>query len=162
MANFNLNKVILGGRIASEIELKTTPSGVSVLSFAIAVNRQFKNKETGETTADFIDCVAWRQQAEFISRFFRKGSSICIIGNLQKRKWQDQNGQNRYSTEVIVDEASFVDSKSDGPVASQQSQGQYSPQASYVPDNYGAPAFSNQGTQSPKFEDITSDDDLPF
>ena len=160
MASFNFNKAILGGRLVADPELKTTQSGIPVISFAIAVNRRFGNKESGETTADFIDCTAWRQQAEFINRFFRKGSSICVVGSLQKRKWQDQNGQNRYSTEVVVDEVNFVDSKSEGPAAS-QSAGQYG-QASYVPDNYGAPSFNSQNAQSPKFEEIADDDELPF
>lgn len=163
MANLNLNKVILGGRLVADPELKTTQGGVSVISFAIAVNRNYRNKETGESQADFIDCTAWRQQAELISRYFRKGSSICVIGSLQKRKWQDQNGQNRYSTEVVVDEVNFVDSKSEGPVASQNA-GQYNAQAQsqYVPENYGAPSFNTQSAQSPKFEQIADDDELPF
>lgn len=107
MANFNFNKVIIGGRLTADAELKQTPSGVLVTAFSIAVNRK------GADKTDFIDCVAWRGTAEFISKYFKKGSSICIVGNLQKREWTDKNGQKRYVTEVIAEEASFVDSKND-------------------------------------------------
>lgn len=138
MANFNLNKVILGGRITADPELKQTPQGVSVTSFSVAVNRRGKEQQ-----ADFINCVAWRQTADFICRFFKKGSSICIVGNIQTRTWNDTQNNKRYATEVIVDEAYFVDSKSDG-----------------APSFTEAPAFQTQ--QAPKFEEITGDDELPF
>lgn len=134
MANFNFNKVIIGGRLTADVELKQTQSGVSVTSFSIAVNRKGADKKT-----DFIDVVAWRQTAEFISKYFKKGSSICIVGNLQKREWTDNNGQKRYSTEVIAEEASFVDSKSDGSSA----------------DSANIPADANM-------QEIAVDDDLPF
>ena len=111
MANFNLNKVILGGRITDNLELKTTPSGVSVTAFSIAVNRKYTKDQ--QQQADFINCVAWRATAEFITRYFQKGSSICVIGSLQTRNYNDSNGNKRYVTEVIVDEANFVDSKGD-------------------------------------------------
>lgn len=139
MANFNLNKVILGGRLTSDVELKQTPSGVSVCSFSLAVNRKYSRD--GEQSTDFINIVAWRQTAEFISKFFKKGSSICLVGTIQTRNWTDQNGQKRYATEVIADEATFVDSKSDTEPSS-------------------APAFDN--TATPQFEDIADDEDLPF
>ncbi len=151
MANFNLNKVILGGRIATDPELKQTPSGVSVISFSLAVNRAYSSKD-GERQADFINIVAWRQTAEFISRFFRKGSSICILGSIQTRSWTDQNGNKRYATEVVADEANFVDSKS-------ESNGG---QGSYVPDAYSTPAYATPAASEPKFEEIADDDDLPF
>ena len=89
MANFNLNKVILGGRLTAEPELKQTPSGVMVLSFSIAVNRAYRSKaddgQMGQQQADFINCVAWRERAEFIARYFHKGSSICVAGQIQTR-----------------------------------------------------------------------------
>ena len=107
MANFNYNKVILGGRMTADPELKQTSNGTPVCSFSIAVNK--KNKQ--ET--DFFNCIAWRGQAELISRYFRKGSSIFITGILQTRSWTDQNGQKRYATDVVVEEVSFVDSKND-------------------------------------------------
>lgn len=108
-ANFNINKVILGGRLTATPELKTTQSGKSVCSFSLAVNRRVSQ----EQQADFINCTAWGKTAEFISKYFRKGSSLCIVGNIQVRNWQDQNGNKRYATEVIVDEALFVDGKNE-------------------------------------------------
>lgn len=144
MANLNLNKVILGGRLTADVELKTTQSGVSVCSFSLAVNRKVGKDKPQE--ADFISCTAWRGTAEFISKYFKKGSSLCVIGSIQVRNWTDQNGQKRYATDVIVDEALFVDSKSDG--------GQEQP-GGYVPYAYTAPT-------EPKFEEVKPDDDLPF
>ena len=155
MANFNLNKVILGGRLTADPELKQTPSGVSVISFSVAVNRRFasRNGEQNEPQADFINCVAWRTTAEFISKYFRKGSSICVLGSIQTRTWQDQQGQKRYATEVVVDEANFVDSRNESGA----------PQASYTPDAYGAaPSYSSNPASAPNFEDHNTDDDLPF
>lgn len=107
-ANFNFNKVIIGGRLTQDVELKTTQSGVSVVSFSVAVNRKGAERKT-----DFIDVTAWRATAEFISKYFKKGSSICIVGTLQKREWTDNNGNKRYATEVVAEEATFVDSKND-------------------------------------------------
>lgn len=147
MANFNINKVILGGRLTNDVELKQTPAGVSVAQFSLAVNRSYS--KDGQQQTDFINCTAWRQTAEFISRYFRKGSSLCIVGNIQTRSWQDQNGQKRYATDVIVDEALFVDSKNES-----QSAGAASPN-SYIPNAYTTPP-------SKDFEAVSADDDLPF
>lgn len=103
----NLNKVILAGRLTADPELKTTPSGFSVTSFTVAVDRRFgKEKQT-----DFISCVAWRQTAEFVTKYFVKGSAICIVGSIQTRKYTDKNGNNRIAVEVLADEATFVESK---------------------------------------------------
>lgn len=144
MANFNFNKVILGGRLTADPELKTTQSGVSVCSFSLAVNR--KTGKDQEQKTDFINCQAWRQTAEFISRYFKKGSSLCITGSIQTRSWQDQNGNKRFATEVAVDEAMFVDSKN-------ESGGTYTAQApSYTP----APAAE------PKYEELDTGEPLPF
>ena len=152
MANFNFNKVILGGRMTADPELKTTQSGIAVTSFSIAVNRRVAKASDGQQQqADFINCVAWRQQAEFITRFFRKGSSICVVGTLQTRTWTDQQGQKRYVTEVVVDEASFVDSKGEAPAGG----------SSYMPGSYQTPGFSSDAG-APHFEEMTNDDDLPF
>lgn len=97
MANFNFNKVIMGGRLTADPELKTTPSGVSVTSFTVAVNRNYRSKSGEEPQADFINVTAWRQTAEFISRYFRKASSICIVGSIQTRSfWTDNQGQKRF------------------------------------------------------------------
>jgi single-strand DNA-binding protein len=135
MANFNFNKVIIGGRLTADAELKQTTSGISVTAFSIAVNRKGAENKT-----DFIDCVAWRQTAEFICKYFKKGSSICIVGNLQKREWTDKNGAKRYATEVIAEEVSFVDSKSDS----------------------ASDSAPNTADTAPKFEEISTSDDLPF
>lgn len=152
MANFNFNKVILGGRMTADPELRQTGNGTPVTSFSIAVNRAYSAQQdnvSGQPTADFINVVAWRNRAEFVCKYFRKGSSICVVGSLQTRTWTDNNGQKRYATEVIADEVNFVDSKG-------ESQG-----ASYTPDAYAAPSFSS-GMDAPKFEDVSNDDDLPF
>ena len=113
MANFNLNKVIIGGRLTADPELKTTPNGISVMSFTVAVNRHTSGN--AEQQADFLNVTAWRGTAEFITRYFRKSSSICLMGSLQTRSWTDQNGQKRFATEIVADEAYFVDSKSEMP-----------------------------------------------
>lgn len=139
MANFNFNKAILGGRLTADPELKTTPSGLHVVSFKLAVNRRNSNKDGDEAQADFISCVAWRQTAEFITTYFRKGSSICVVGSIQTRSWTDAQGAKHYATEIAVDEATFVDSKSD--VA--------------VPDTKKQP-------EQAAFEEIKEDSDLPF
>lgn len=106
----NLNQVILGGRLTAAPELKTTPNGISVLAFSIAVDRDYA-KQGEEKQTDFINCVAWRQTAEFIAKYFGKGEAICVVGSLQTRTWQAQDGSKRYATEVIVDRAKFVESK---------------------------------------------------
>jgi single-strand DNA-binding protein len=144
MANLNLNKVILGGRITADPELKQTPSGVSVCSFSIAVNRKVgKDKEQ---QADFFNCKAWRSTAEIVSKYFKKGSSICIVGNLQQNTWTDQNGQKRYGMDVVVDEVMFVDSKNDAPGGNSD--------GAYIPPSYTA--------NDANFEEVKEDSDLPF
>ena len=155
MSALNLNKVVLAGRITADPELKQTTTGVSVLRFTLAVNRRFsKGSEQGEQQTDFITMVAWRQTAEFISKYFKKGSAICVTGSIQTRSWQDQQGQKRYGTDVVVDEAMFVDSRSE----SGNAQG-----GSYMPDAYNsAPAYSSNAGAAPNFEELNTDDDLPF
>ena len=155
MSCLNLNKVVLAGRLTGDPELKQTASGVSVLSFTLAVNRRYvsKNSEQAENQADFISVVAWRQTAEFISKYFKKGSAICLTGSIQTRSWQDQQGQRRYATEVVADEAMFVDSRNESGNG----------QASYTPDAYSAaPSYSSKPGSAPNFEDHNTDDDLPF
>lgn len=119
MANFNFNKSFLGGRITNDVELKETVGGASVCKFSIAVNRDFKNAN-GEYETDFIDCVAWRDTAEFIAKYFRKGSAIFVEGSLQKRKWEDDEGRTRYATDLVVSNAKFVDSKDEAAPASKK------------------------------------------
>jgi len=145
MASFN--KVILIGNLTADPELKQTQNGISVTSFSLAVSRRYSSKSTENAPqADFINIVAWRNTAEFITKYFQKGKSILIVGSLQSRSWTDQNGQKRYVTEVVAEEAQFVERKSDGS----------SPMAGAAPAPYGA---------SPKdvaFEEMSTDDDLPF
>lgn len=152
MANFNFNKVILGGRITADPELKQTQSGVAVCSFSVAVNRRYQKDAESQQT-DFINVVAWRQQAEFVTRYFRKGSSICVVGTIQTRSWTDNQGQKRYATDVVADEINFVDSKGEG--ASNQGGNPY------AAESY-APSFASQNQEAPKFEEMSNDDDLPF
>ena len=101
-----LNKVVLMGRLTADPELKHTPSNVAVCTFSLAVNRRFNRNET-----DFIDVVTWRQQAEFVSKYFAKGQQMALVGALQTRTWEDKNGNKRKSVEVVVDEVHFADSK---------------------------------------------------
>lgn len=165
-----LNRVILMGRIAQELEMKTTQSGVSVLSFSIAVDRNFV-RQGEERQTDFIDCVAWRQQAEFINKYFGKGRMICVEGTLQKRSYDDRNGNKRWVTEVVVDNVSFT-----GERANQGSGDSY--QSGYRSD--GQPSYRNETPKQEQpayrepdnkpisigglddFEEILSDDGVPF
>lgn len=137
--SLNLNKAVLAGRLTGDPELKTTQSGISVTSFTLAVDR--KVAKDAEKKTDFITVIAWRQTAEFITRYFRKGSPLCVTGSIQTRSWTDQNGGKRYATEVVADEANFVESKN----ASEQS--------SLAPAPVEAPQ---------QFEELSPDDDLPF
>ena len=153
--SLNLNKVILAGRITADPELKQTPSGVSLVTFSLAVNRRFGSRDgqNQQPEADFFRITAWRNTAEFIAKYFRKGSAICICGSIQNRSWTDQNGQKRYVTDIIAEEANFVESRN-----SQDSQSAYG-----APDAYSAPAYSSPAqNNAPKFEEIKTDDDLPF
>lgn len=139
MSTLNLNKVVLAGRLTADPELKQTPSGVSVCSFSLAINR--RRSAEGQQQTDFINCVAWRQTAEFISKYFKKGSALCITASIQTRSWTDSNNQKRYATDVVVDEAMFVDGKNN-------SQGTE------------APSFNE--AEAPNYTEAGPDDDLPF
>lgn len=108
MANFNFNKIMIGGRLTADPENSQTPSGVSVTKISVAVNRKAKEQQT-----DFFNVTAWRSTADFVSKYFKKGSSIFIVGTLQNRSWTDQNGQKRYATDIVAEEVSFVDGKND-------------------------------------------------
>ena len=107
-----LNRVVLMGRITQDLEVKQTPSGVAVLSFTVAVQRSYA-KQGEEKQTDFINCVAWRQQAEFIGKYFRKGRMIALEGNLRTRTYDDKNGTKHYVTEVYTDNVSFTGEKVD-------------------------------------------------
>lgn len=106
------NKAIIMGRICNDLELKTTPSGVSVLTFSVAVERRYQNDKENKQT-DFFNCVAWRNEAEFISRFWAKGRMILVEGELQNRKYTDKSGTERQITELIVDRACFTGEKAE-------------------------------------------------
>lgn len=118
-----LNHIDIMGRLTRDPELRRTASGTAVTNFAVAVDRDFPNKETGEKETDFIECVAWRAAGEFVSKYFTKGSMIAVSGRLQIRKWQDKDGNNRYSAEVVADNCYFGESKrkdNDGPASSNE------------------------------------------
>ena len=150
----DLNKVILMGHMTADPELKQTTSGISVCSFSIGVNRRYSKADQGQQSVDFINIVSWRQQAEFVSRYFKKGSSIVICGSIQTRNWTDNNGQKRYVTEVVADEVSFG-----APAAASQGTERAQSQ-SYTPTAYGTPSFNSTG--SADFEEIPGDESLPF
>jgi len=154
MSAFNFNRVILGGRLTHTPELKTTASGISVCSFTVAINRRTAKGE--ESKADFIDCVAWRETAEFVSRYFVKASSICVEGYLQQRSWEAKDGTKRTVTEVQVDRAYFVDAKSEMPGAKENPEA-HAP--SYIPEAYLRPS---ENPPAPKYEELDSNEPLPF
>ena len=139
-----LNKVILMGRFTRDPELRSTPQGISTCSFSIAVDRNFV-RPGEERKADFINCVAWRQTAEFISKYFRKGSMIALEGSIQTRSWDDQDGKKRYATDVVVNQVYFAESKRDS-----QSAG----------DDYSQ--AMDFGSLPEPISPMGTDDDLPF
>ena len=109
-----LNKIIIMGRLTRDPELRHTQTGTAVASFSLAVDRDFKDKATGDRTTDFIDVVAWRQTGEFVSRYFTKGRMAVVEGRLQIRDWTDKDGGKRRSAEIVADNVYFGDSKRDG------------------------------------------------
>lgn len=159
-----MNKVILMGRLTRDPELRQTPNGVSVARFSIAVNRRFAGKDA-QQTADFINCVAWRQTGEFISRYFQKGAMIAVDGSIQTRTWDDKDGKRQYATEVVVDNAYFTGSRAEsGTSGSSYNQGYGSQQPSYnAPQGGTEPNFGADGFDEMDFANIDgSEDDLPF
>lgn len=160
-----LNRVILMGRITRDLELKQTPSGVSALSFTIAVDRSYV-KQGEERQADFISCVAWRQQAEFISRYFGKGRMIALEGQLRTRSYDDNSGVKHYVTEVYIDSVSFTgESKQVGQQQSQtaSSQQEYGPEYEY---HGQTKKDKRQQNTAPTMDysdlEVLSDDGVPF
>ncbi len=138
------NLVVLTGRLTADPELKTTANGIPVTTFSIAVDRRYRSGEERQT--DFINIVAWRQSAEFITKYFKKGNMIGIEGSIQTRRYQDKNGNNRTAFEVVASNVQFVESKRDSA-------------SSGTPE---AASFSNADVND--FADLgdASDDDLPF
>lgn len=143
-----LNIAVIMGRLTAEPELRTTSTGVSLCRFSVAVDRRFSSG--GERQTDFIRCIAWRQTAEFISRYFHKGSMIAINGSIQQNQYTDKDGNKRESFEIVVDNANFCGSKAESGTSGGYNSEQQSPAS-----------FSNADTGD--FQEISmSDDDLPF
>lgn len=141
-----INTVALMGRLTADPELKHTSNGIAVVSFCVAVNRRFKDQQ-----ADFINCVAWRQTAEFVCKYFGKGQMIGLEGSIQTRNYTDQDGNKRYATEVLAENVSFCESK--------KSESNLRPSPSAAAPAAAAPS---SGYSSEDFEEVTLDDDLPF
>lgn len=158
-----MNKVILMGRLTRDPELSQTPQGTAVARFSIAVNRRFAKE--GQQQADFINCTAWRQQAEFICRYFKKGSMIAVVGSIQTRSWDGQDGKKQYATEVVADEVYFTGSKAESGTAGAGADAGFG-------GGFAAPAPQRPAPQQDDFNpfgdaDFMSmgdgaDDDLPF
>ena len=163
-----LNKVFIMGRLTRDPELRRTQTGTAVASFTLAVDRDFKDKSTGERTTDFIDVVAWRQTGEFVSRYFTKGRMAVVEGRLQMRDWTAKDGNKRRSAEVVADNVYFGDSKRDAESAGSFSSG-YTGGYNAAPmggnSGYSAPAHSGYGAPAgvDQFAELSDDDgELPF
>jgi single-strand DNA-binding protein len=139
------------GRLVADPELRTTTSGISVTSFTVAVDRRYV-KAGEEKQTDFIDVVAWRQTADFVTRFFRKGSMIAIQGSIQTRLYEDKNGNKRKAFEIVADNVSFCGSKAESGGSNYES--------AATPASTPAPSFSTGNIGD--FEEISDDDELPF
>ena len=157
-----LNHITIMGRLVRDPELRRTGSGIAVASFTVAVDRDFGGRDGGEKETDFIDCVAWRQTGEFVSKYFTKGRMIVVSGRLQIRSWNDKDGNKRRTAEVVADNCYFGDSKRDG-----DSMGAFGGNT-YGGNAYGAPAPSYGGYSAPAapasdFAMLEDDDaQLPF
>lgn len=153
-----MNKVILMGRLTREPELRFTTSNTAVCQFSIAVDRKFKSE--GQPTADFIPVVAWRKTAEFVSKYFTKGSRIAVVGQIQTRNYDDKDGKKVYVTEVIADEVEFCESKRGNEAAATTEAGYYDglDEAAVVP----SPNTATQNQINNVFPEDSIEDDLPF
>ncbi|MCL2739751.1 MAG: single-stranded DNA-binding protein [Oscillospiraceae bacterium] len=145
-----LNKAIIMGRLVADPELKTTTNGTSVCSFTLAVDRRFV-KQGEERQTDFLDVVAWRSQAEFFCKYFTKGRMANVVGTIQKRSWEDKEGNKRWSTEIVADEINFCGDK--------RPENQNAATNEYAQP---VPAMADEPPQSSGFMPIDADDDLPF
>lgn len=171
-----MNKVILMGRLTDDPNLNQTQSGISSCRFRIAINRPFANKQTGEREADFISCIAWRQTAEFVNRYFKKGSMICVEGTLRTGSYQDRNHPDvtHYTTDVQVDNVEFCGSKAETGTAGNsnysapQNSSNYNNGYQATPPQQVAPQQPAQNNDNMSygnlsdFEEILSDGDVPF
>ena len=150
-----LNHITIMGRLTRDPELRRTGSGVAVASFTLAVDRDFGGRDGGERETDFIDCVAWRQTGEFVSKYFTKGRMAVVSGRLQIRSWTDKDGNKRRTAEVVADNVYFGDSKRDG-----DSTGSYGGNTYAAP---AAPAYSAPASPASDFAMLDDDDaQLPF
>lgn len=149
-----LNVVVLMGRLVSDPELRHTPNDVPVTSFTIAVNRRF-SKPGEDRQTDFIDIVAWRQLADFICKYFRKGQMIAIEGSIQTRSYQDKDGNKRKAFEIIANNAQFTESKKD-------SSGSFSLREEKTTEKSNMDFSAYSSGENDDFQTIESDDDLPF
>ena len=157
-----LNHIVIMGRLTRDPELRYTQSNTPVASFTVAVDRDFCGRDGGEKQTDFIDCSAWRQTGEFVSKYFRKGSMIVVSGRLQSRKWQDRDGNNRTSWEISADNVYFGESRR----RDEDSRDSYGGN-NYSANNYGGNSYdNNRSTPAPApsaFADLGDDDgELPF
>ena len=162
-----LNHIVIMGRLVKDPELRYTQSQVPVASFTVAVDRDFGGRDGAERQTDFVDCVAWRQTGEFVSKYFQKGRMIVVSGRLQSRKWQDRDGNNRTNWEIQADNVYFGDSKreSDGGY----SQNSYGGQSSFSnqSNSYGGYDSAKQNASAPQvaanpYEELEDDGELPF
>lgn len=128
-----LNKIVVMGRMTSDPELRRTGSGIAVASFTLAVDRDFADKQSGEKETDFIDCVAWRQTGEFVSKYFSKGRMAVVSGRLQIRGWTDKDGNKRRAAEIVADNVYFGDSKN-------SNSGNADNYTGFVPNSVAAPS----------------------
>lgn len=149
-----LNVAVIMGRLTADPELRTTANGLSVTSFTVAVNRNFA-KAGEERQADFIDVVAWRGTAEFVCKYFQKGSMIAIDGSIQTRSYEDKNGNKRKAVEIVANNVNFAESRRDGAAPSNNDY-------SSKPAAFSEPAPAYSSGSSEDFEEILGDDDLPF
>lgn len=150
------NKAILIGRLTADPELKQTQSGISVCSFSIAVDRRFSGRDS-ERKTDFINITSWRQQAEFVCRYFHKGDVIGVEGSIQTRNYEDKNGNKRTATEIVTDNVFFTGAKSGN---SGNSGSSYGENAGYAPAAPAQPAYTSGAAGD--FEEVEGDNDLPF
>ena len=152
-----LNNVVLMGRLTADPELRHTPNGIAVTTFTLAVNRSYAKAGT-ERATDFIDIVAWRNTAEFVSRYFTKGQLVAVEGSIQTRTYQDKDGNNRKAFEIGANNVHFAESKRDS--NSRAGFDGVSSENSYQPQSQVAPSFENGSDDD--FREIPADDDLPF
>ena len=153
-----LNHIVIMGRLTRDPELRRTGSGVAVASFTLAVDRDYGGRDGGERETDFIDCVAWRQTGEFVSKYFTKGRMAVVSGRLQIRNWTDKEGNKRRTAEIVADNVYFGDSKRDGESA--PAANNYSSYAAPAAPAYSAPAASAPASDFAMLDD--DDAQLPF